>query len=745
MKMYLGDIMKNNFKNFIFLLIIISSIVFYSCDDGEKKSSDSPPASDLTLNKSSLSLLVGNTFQLIASKSDVSWASDDLSIAEVDTAGNVSAKVEGVANITATTNDNLYSASCAVTVTSNSVSVTGVSLNMTSTEIIVNGTVDLNETVIPANATNPAVTWSTTSSYVATVDSNGVVTGNHTGTAKITVKTVDGNKTAQCSITVKPEPVAVTDITLDRTEVNVFPGLDVQLTPEFEPSNATNKNITWASSDNSIAEVTSDGLITGKISGEIDITVTTEDGSHQATCHVVVDEHPVLSAGYYSSYPCYWINTTIYNLETDNNEEHPKDIIIENGNIYFFGGYDSISTGYRSCYWINNELHVIPKPSDSDGFNSDFIKIFNGDIYYGGYYRSLSGNDDLGIYWINDTPYKLPFPGDYEISVKIYFDVLDNGDVFSISGIYSYSENKVKVCYWINQEYHELSLPADAVNVFLNSYYIENNNAYITVDYDIYESPNMVAYKKYFINDTEYDLKTEDNTNVGTSDMQVVNGKVYITGEYTESGTVKYCVWEDKVRTDLPVPNFSDYIKTDHVEVSNGSIYVRGSYKLNSNTIPCYWIGSTRYDLTSQPYDADLSKPKTFISNSNIYIGYGYIASYWINSTEYTIDLPNDYDSYFNLSFMDVQNSNVYILGNYYDIDNNKKYCYWINNTRYNFDENSNLAFANTIIKNNTFYNFGYVRENYDSIYCYWINTTRYDYEKFRSAHYIEILGMICP
>lgn len=82
------------------------------------------------------------------------------------------------------------------------VSVTGVSLDKTSAELKVGGTLTLTATVAPTNATNQNVSWSSSDVKVATVE-NGTVTAVAAGTADITVKTADGGKESTCTITVK--------------------------------------------------------------------------------------------------------------------------------------------------------------------------------------------------------------------------------------------------------------------------------------------------------------------------------------------------------------------------------------------------------------------------------------------------------------------------------------------------------------------------------------------------------------
>lgn len=241
----------------------------------------------VTLNKATLSLTKGSTETLTATVSPsnstdkmVTWTSSNTAVATVDSNGKVTAVGGGSAMITATAGGK--SATCAVTVT---VPVTGVTLNKTSTSIYVGSTETLTETVAPANASNKDVTWSSSNETVATVDANGTVTAKAAGTAKITVRTVDGNKTAECTVMVSP--VAVTSVTLNTTTLtfNSLSGTQT-LTATVKPDNATDKVVTWSSSNTSVATV-ANGVVTPKGSGTAKITATA--GSKSAECTVTVN------------------------------------------------------------------------------------------------------------------------------------------------------------------------------------------------------------------------------------------------------------------------------------------------------------------------------------------------------------------------------------------------------------------------------------------------------------------------
>jgi formylglycine-generating enzyme required for sulfatase activity/uncharacterized protein YjdB len=168
-----------------------------------------------------------------------------------------------------------------------SVVVTGVSLNMTNTAILVGKTETLIAIVTPDNATNKAVKWRSSNDAVATVE-NGVVTGVTVGSADIIVTTVNGNKTATCAVTVSADVVDVTGVTLNKASTAFTVGITEKLFANISPSNATNQNVNWSSDKPAIASVTQDGSVTGVSVGSAEITVTTVDGNKTAICAVSV-------------------------------------------------------------------------------------------------------------------------------------------------------------------------------------------------------------------------------------------------------------------------------------------------------------------------------------------------------------------------------------------------------------------------------------------------------------------------
>ena len=166
--------------------------------------------------------------------------------------------------------------------------VTGVTVDKTTMIITEGETETLVATVSPDNATNPKVTWTSSNTSIATVSGEGVVTAKSEGTVTITVTTEDGGYTATCSVKVEPKVVSVTDVVLDEDELTIVEGETGKLVATVVPLNATNQNVTWKSSNTSIATVSTDGVVTAVAPGTANITVTTADGNYTATCEVNV-------------------------------------------------------------------------------------------------------------------------------------------------------------------------------------------------------------------------------------------------------------------------------------------------------------------------------------------------------------------------------------------------------------------------------------------------------------------------
>ena len=168
-----------------------------------------------------------------------------------------------------------------------SISVTSVELDADEMTLTVGDVGQLIATVGPENATDKTVTWTSSKESVATVDATGKVTAVAEGTA--TIKAKAGSISTTCIVTVKAATVAVTSVTLDKTELALTIGdADVQLNVTVTPANATNADVDWESSDLSVATVDGAGIVHAVADGTA--TITAKAGGKTATCTVIVSK-----------------------------------------------------------------------------------------------------------------------------------------------------------------------------------------------------------------------------------------------------------------------------------------------------------------------------------------------------------------------------------------------------------------------------------------------------------------------
>ena len=173
------------------------------------------------------------------------------------------------------------------------VAVESVSLDKTEAVLKEKETVKLNATVLPENADNKNVHFTSDNDAVATVDDNGLVTALSSGEAVITVTTEDGKKTAKCKITVEKEIIQLKTITITNAPAELEKGAQVQLGIKYIPDNTTqSKSVEWKTSDASVAVVSSTGLVTAKKTGTVTITaVSKADSSIQSKVTIKVLSH----------------------------------------------------------------------------------------------------------------------------------------------------------------------------------------------------------------------------------------------------------------------------------------------------------------------------------------------------------------------------------------------------------------------------------------------------------------------
>ena len=218
----------------------------------------------------------------------ISYSSNDGNVVSVNSRGEIVALKEGVATITVKGNNNIFS-TCIVEVRNTIVKTGAVSVGVERSNIDVGSSTKLTATVKPENATNKKITYVSSDYSVATVDSNGNIYGVSPGTAVITATSSNGSSNS-VSIKVNNTNIKVNKITLDQN-VKISTGKSITIGYVITPSNATEKDVIWSSSDTSIVKVDSNGIVTGIKDGTAHITATVGDVS--GTTVVTVSSIPV--------------------------------------------------------------------------------------------------------------------------------------------------------------------------------------------------------------------------------------------------------------------------------------------------------------------------------------------------------------------------------------------------------------------------------------------------------------------
>ncbi len=250
------------------------------------------PVASVGFNKNVLELEVGETYKLNATvlpsnatDKTLIWSSSDSDVASVSD-GLITARKEGEAEITAKSGNK--QAVCTVTVkpeTDVTVPVTSVTLNQSVYTLAIGASYTLIPTVLPANATDRQVKWSSSNEKTVTVSDRGVIQAIAEGTS--TIKAEAGGKSATCAVTVEKTIVAVTEVTLDRTSLTLKVNETFTLSATVAPENATDKAVKWTTSDSGVVRV-SNGIVTAV--GEGTAKITAAAGGKSASCTVTVEK-----------------------------------------------------------------------------------------------------------------------------------------------------------------------------------------------------------------------------------------------------------------------------------------------------------------------------------------------------------------------------------------------------------------------------------------------------------------------
>lgn len=248
------------------------------------------------LSPSELKLGINTSAQLKVLSDDnsasVKWSSNDSNIVSVSD-GMVIAKNIGKAFITATDTNDGSKTICVVEVINNYIPITSIKMDSYKETILLNETKRLQINISPSNASNQNLIYYTSNPSIVSITPKGEITGKKVGISYITITAPGTTLNIIMSVSVS-DKIPLTSISLPQNiainELSTY-----TLTPTYTPSNATDKKITWKSSDETIATISNNGLITAKKPGTVTIKAISIEGSKEAICKLTVISPPIES------------------------------------------------------------------------------------------------------------------------------------------------------------------------------------------------------------------------------------------------------------------------------------------------------------------------------------------------------------------------------------------------------------------------------------------------------------------
>lgn len=367
------------------LLSIVAIVLMALCVSCKKEVS----IQSIQINPNALNLEIGQSQGLSAIISPkevrdykVEWSSSNESIAKVTLHGGwVTAVAEGSCVITAKAGS--VSATCSVSVSKAVVPVTFISLSTTSSSVYVGESFHLTATVLPEDATERSVSWSSSNTNIVTVD-DGVVTGVSEGFAYVYASA--GGKMASCAVHVENAPIPVSAISLDRESLTLYIDESQKLTATVLPDNASDKTVSWTSSNPSVASV-DDGLVSAVSAGEATITATA--GEFSASCTVSVP-----GAFTFSGMCMEAINNGVITIENPN--QFTIEYKVEKGEwLSANNTFITIPVNAKGRVWLKGRNEAYTTGNSEDGYKVTTFHCYNSDFYLYGNLMSLIYGDEF--------------------------------------------------------------------------------------------------------------------------------------------------------------------------------------------------------------------------------------------------------------------------------------------------------------------------------------------------------------
>ncbi|GAB1475743.1 hypothetical protein MASR2M70_05750 [Bacillota bacterium] len=299
------------------------------------------------------------------------------------------------------------------------VPVTEVQLNKTILIMEAGGSDVLEAAVLPDNANIQGLVWTSSDPTIAEVNADGWVVGVSPGSAVITVKSIDGNIEKTCNVKVTE---SISNITLNKSKITLIEGNSEKLFSSVTPGNFLSQ-IHWSSSDEWVAEVSDEGLITAISPGTTTITARLENGKKAASCHITVE------------------SSTIYGViisvaRTNSDYGYEIEMLVE-GKQMCFESINLINVDMKKLYTASLDekgavIGVATVTPDIQIDQGEIISVSGGIVKYGTPEKIITISSEVVVYKMNESnKYGVGTINDALNKAANFYD-FDNDRVFDI-------------------------------------------------------------------------------------------------------------------------------------------------------------------------------------------------------------------------------------------------------------------------------------------------------------------------
>ena len=357
------------------------------------------------------------------------------------------------------------------------VNIESLTVNAESFAVNVGDTYALEPKLMPEQAEGKVVIkWTSSDPSVATVDSSGNVKGIKSGTATITAE-IEGVAKAVSEVTV--ESVDVIGIKMKMVTQDVRVDETVRLEAKIEPSDATNKKVSWSSADESIATVDENGVVNGIKIGVADITVKTDEGNKSSVCSVYVNGNwaddftgvtiydDKAGEGYYSRKGRFTPSFSGVTASAEGQYYYVKD-----------GLWDTSFTGLARNA-DDGEYYYMENGVWNSSYSGPAISVYDGNIYYaknGKWNRTYTGlakHPNGKWYYFKDGKHIADYTGMATSTNKGLYYVTNGLWNNRYTGLGKYTDGK---WYYAEKGIYNNKYTGISVSTDNNLYFVENGN-----------------------------------------------------------------------------------------------------------------------------------------------------------------------------------------------------------------------------------------------------------------------------